>query len=166
MLSSCSVMLALCDPVDCTMPGFPVLHRLPEFAQTHVHWVGDATRCNIQITTWYFCLFVFALKKKKKKVDTCLTPMCVFVLSHVWLFLTSWTVDRQTPLSTIHQIFQEKMLEWITISYPRDLPDPGIKPVSLVSYSLSQGKSRDIKDFNVKSETMIALMWTKIVSLF
>ena len=32
----------LCDPMDCSMPGFPVLHYLPEFAQTHVHWVGDA----------------------------------------------------------------------------------------------------------------------------
>ena len=32
----------LCDPIDCSMPGFPVLHHLPEFAQVHVHWVGDA----------------------------------------------------------------------------------------------------------------------------
>ena len=31
----------LCDPMDCSTPGFPVLHYLPEFAQTHVHWVGD-----------------------------------------------------------------------------------------------------------------------------
>ena len=31
----------LCDPMDCSTPGFPVLH-LPEFAQAHVHWVGDA----------------------------------------------------------------------------------------------------------------------------
>ena len=28
--------------MDCSMPGFPVLHHLPEFAQTRVHWVGDA----------------------------------------------------------------------------------------------------------------------------
>ena len=34
--------LTLCDPRDCTMPGFPVLHYLPEFAQTHVHWISDA----------------------------------------------------------------------------------------------------------------------------
>ena len=33
---------ALCDPMDCGMPGFPVLHYLLEFAQIHVHWVGDA----------------------------------------------------------------------------------------------------------------------------
>ena len=32
----------LCDPLDCSMPGFPVLHYLLEFAQTHVCWVGDA----------------------------------------------------------------------------------------------------------------------------
>ena len=34
--------LPLCDPRDCGTPGFPVLHYLPEFAQTHVHQVGDA----------------------------------------------------------------------------------------------------------------------------
>ena len=33
--------LTLCDPMDCSTPGFPVLHHLPEFAQTHVHWVCD-----------------------------------------------------------------------------------------------------------------------------
>ena len=32
----------LCDPTDCSTPGLPVLYHLPEFAQTHVHWVGDA----------------------------------------------------------------------------------------------------------------------------
>ena len=30
-----------CDPTDCRRSGFPVLHYLPEFAQTHVHWVND-----------------------------------------------------------------------------------------------------------------------------
>ena len=29
-------------PMDCSMPGLPVHHQLPEFTQTHVHWVGDA----------------------------------------------------------------------------------------------------------------------------
>ena len=30
------------SPWGCSMPGFPVLHHLQEFAQTHVHWVSDA----------------------------------------------------------------------------------------------------------------------------
>ena len=34
----------LCDPMDCSTPGFPVHHQLPEFTQTHVDWVGDATQ--------------------------------------------------------------------------------------------------------------------------
>ena len=41
----CSVAklcLTLCDPVDCSMPDFPVLHCLLEFAQIHVHGVSDA----------------------------------------------------------------------------------------------------------------------------
>ena len=32
----------LCDPMDCSTPGFPVLHHLPKFAQTHVHRVSNA----------------------------------------------------------------------------------------------------------------------------
>ena len=44
-LCCCSVIkscLTLCKPMDCSRPGFPVLHYIPEFAQTHVHWVSDA----------------------------------------------------------------------------------------------------------------------------
>ena len=32
----------LCNPMNRSMPGFPVHHQLPEFIQTHVHWVSDA----------------------------------------------------------------------------------------------------------------------------
>ena len=31
-----------CNPMDCSIRGFPVLHYLLELAQIHVHWVGDA----------------------------------------------------------------------------------------------------------------------------
>ena len=34
----------ICNPMDCSTPGFPVLHHLPAFAQTHVHWVSDTTQ--------------------------------------------------------------------------------------------------------------------------
>ena len=42
---SCSVTQSrpsLCDPMDCSTPGFSVLHHLLELAQTCVHWIGDA----------------------------------------------------------------------------------------------------------------------------
>ena len=34
----------LCSPMDCSTPGFPVHHQLPQFTQTHVHWVGVANQ--------------------------------------------------------------------------------------------------------------------------
>ena len=37
-----SVMSNCLQPMDCSMPDFPVFHQLPELAQTHIHWVSDA----------------------------------------------------------------------------------------------------------------------------
>ena len=37
----------LCDPMDCSMPGFRVLHPLSEFAQIHVRWVSDVLCCAV-----------------------------------------------------------------------------------------------------------------------
>ena len=34
--------LTLCDPMDCSIPGFPVHNQLLELAKTHVHWISDA----------------------------------------------------------------------------------------------------------------------------
>ena len=40
-------------------------------------------------------------------------------------------MDGRLPSSTIHVIFQARILEWVAFSYLGDLPDPGIKPTSL-----------------------------------
>ena len=40
--SVAQLCLTLCDPMDCSTPGFPVHHQLTELAQTHVHYIGDA----------------------------------------------------------------------------------------------------------------------------
>ena len=42
--SVAQLCLTLCDPMHHSIPGFPVLHSLPEFAQTHVHWVDHAIK--------------------------------------------------------------------------------------------------------------------------
>ena len=50
----CSVVQScqtLCDPMDCSTPGFPILHYLPESAQTHVHWVGDAIQSSHSLSS-------------------------------------------------------------------------------------------------------------------
>ena len=61
--------LTLCDPIDCSMPGLPVRHQLPEFMQIHVHWVGDAIQSSQSLsfpsfpTELWLCslLFIFSL---------------------------------------------------------------------------------------------------------
>ena len=43
--------LTLCDPMDCSMPGLPVHHQLPEFTQSHVHWVSDAIQPSLPLSS-------------------------------------------------------------------------------------------------------------------
>ena len=53
--------LTLGDPMDCSMPGFPVFHHLLELAQTHVHWVGDAMQPSDPLSSvpFYSCFQSF-----------------------------------------------------------------------------------------------------------
>ena len=45
--SVAQLCLTLCDPMDCSTPGFPVHHQLTELAQTHVHLVGDVISSSV-----------------------------------------------------------------------------------------------------------------------
>ena len=40
-----------CDPMDCSMPGLPVHHQLPDLTQTHVHWVDNAIQQSYALTS-------------------------------------------------------------------------------------------------------------------
>ena len=46
----------VCNPIDCSTAGFPVHHQLPELAQTHVHWVGDAIQPSYPLSSPAFNL--------------------------------------------------------------------------------------------------------------
>ena len=52
LLKSCP---ALCDPMNCSTPGFPALHHLPEFTETHVHWVHDAIQHSHPLSPLLLC---------------------------------------------------------------------------------------------------------------
>ena len=49
-LQSCPTLY---DPINCSTPGFPVHHQLPELAQTHVHRVGDAIQSSHPLSSPY-----------------------------------------------------------------------------------------------------------------
>ena len=57
--SVAQLYLTLCDPMNCSMPGLPVYHQLPEFTQTHVHWVGDAIQPSHPAVPFSSCLQSF-----------------------------------------------------------------------------------------------------------
>ena len=63
-LHCCSVAQScptLCNPMDCSVSGFPVLHCLPEFTQTYVHWVDDAMQTSHPVTPFSSCPQSFPL---------------------------------------------------------------------------------------------------------
>ena len=90
--------------MDCSTPGLPVPHSLPEFAQVHVHWIGDAIQpshllllsspaFNLSqhqgLFQWIGSLHQVAIWSFSS----------VQSLSRVWLFATPWTAACQASLS-------------------------------------------------------------------
>ena len=72
----CSVTkscLTLCDPMDCKLPDVPVLHYLPEFAQTHVHWIGDAIQPSHSLSS----LSPLALKISQHQIFSNTLALCI-----------------------------------------------------------------------------------------
>ena len=62
MWRCCSVIQScptLCNPMDCSMSGLPVLHHLPKLAQTHVYWVSDAIQPLHPVVPFSSCLQSF-----------------------------------------------------------------------------------------------------------
>ena len=93
-------------------------------------------------------------------MESCILFYAAFysMLSCVQLFVTPWTAARQAPLS-VGFAWQEYCSGW-PYPPPRDLPDPGIKPMSLMSPALAE-------DFFTTSDTrgasiicyIIAVQW-------
>ena len=63
----------LCNPMDCSTPGFPVLQYLPEFSQVHVHWVcmGERERATYQ-----------HLEDLRKSMNDFLNNLCTILQNH------------------------------------------------------------------------------------
>ena len=54
--SSCPTV---CEQMDCSTPGLPVHHQLPDLTQTHVHWVSDAIQPSQPVIPFSSCLQSF-----------------------------------------------------------------------------------------------------------
>ena len=93
----------VCILVDYGLPGFPVLHCLPEFAQTHVHWVSDA----IELSHPLLPPSPLGLSLSQDQ-GLFQGVSCCIRWPKYWSFSSS-----------IHGILQAKILEWFAISFSR-----------------------------------------------
>ena len=62
--------------------------------------------------------------------------LCLYSVAQSHLTLCN-PMDCRPPGSSVHRIFQVRILEWVAISFSSDLPDPGIEPMSLASPTLA-----------------------------
>ena len=130
----------LCDPMDCSRPGFPVLHYLLEFAHTHIHWVDDIIQPSHPLShilsLTIICRTLFHVSVQERKNERKLSNDMISVkmsavlshFSHVWLFVTPWTIADQTLLSV--GFSRQEYWNGLPFPSPGDLPDRGIKPTS------------------------------------
>ena len=106
----CSVAqscLTLWDPMNCSISRFPVLHYLPEFAQTHVHQVSDAIQLSHPLLSSSPAL---NLSQHQKESESDVTQSCLTLCD---------PMACSPPGSSIHGIFQARILEWIAIFFAR-----------------------------------------------
>ena len=69
----------------------------------------------------------------------CDNPKCLYMLAQLCPTLSN-SIDWGLPDSSVHGILQARILEWVAIFFfPKDLPDPGIKPRSPTLKGLDKG---------------------------
>ena len=105
---------SLCNPMDCSTPGFPVHHQLPELAQTQVHWVGDATQPSHPLLSPSPLTF-----KKRTMLPTWKSEVIRNLQLSLLLLLPLSRFSRDIP-----GILQARTLEWVAFSSPVILSAP------------------------------------------
>ena len=94
--------------MDCSKSGSLILHCLSEFAQIHIHWVGDVIQPSSPLPS------VMGTRKNIKWTRFHRTYACV--LSHGRLCNP---MDCSLPGYSVHEIFQARILKWVAISFSR-----------------------------------------------
>ena len=92
----------LCDPVDCSMPGFPVYHQLLELAQTHVHQVSDAIQPSHPLSSSFAPAFSLS---QLQGLFTYQPEECIFQC-HIFL-----------PFHTVYGVPKARILKWFAIPF-------------------------------------------------
>ena len=98
-VQSLSRVPTLCDPMDCSTPGFSVLQHLLELAQTHIHWISDAIQPSHSVVPFFSRLQSF--------------PASGF-------FFFQWVVSSHQVAKELELQFQHQSFQW-TLWFPLGL---------------------------------------------
>ena len=148
----------LCNPMDCNMPGFPVLQQLPELAQIYVYWEGDAIKPShplpppssfdfslSQHQGLFHCLLFPSGGQSIGTSASAWVPLMniqgwfplgltgfisllskglsrAFSSTQVWkhqFFITQPSLWSRSHGSSVHEILQARILEWVAIPFSR-----------------------------------------------
>ena len=175
LLCCCSVAqscLTLCNPMDCSTPGLPVLHYLMEFAQTHVHTVGDAIQPSHPLIPFSSCLWsfpgagsfpmsrLFASGGQSTGASTSASVLPMNIQGWSPLGLTRWISLQSKRLSRVfsNTTVQKDSALLLRYCFLTTLPLFMHSLTSLVNTCLNmsfgtQGRSRRLKPFLCKWET-------------
>ena len=93
----------------------------------------------------------------KLKNSTCAVLSC---FSHVWLFATLWTTAQEAPLSL--RFFRQKYWSGLPCPPAGDLPNPGIKPSSLMSLALSGRFFNTSATWEAPKNSMLLLLLSRL----
>ena len=112
----------LCNPMNCSTSGFPVLHHLLEFTQTHVDWVGDAIQPSYPLSPSF--------------------PPALNLSQHQDLF--QWV----SPLYQVAKVFEFKLqhqsFQWTLISFRIDSFDLAIQGTLMSLFQHHSSKRNNI----------------------
>ena len=166
--------LTFCDTMNCSMPGFPVLHCLPEFAQTFVHWIGNAIQPITSIiplsscpqsfpTSWSFpmsWLFASGGQNIGASASATVFPVTIQLDSlriEGLIFLQSQRLSRVFSSTTIqkHQFFTAQPL-WSNSRICTWLLEKPILTICILTIWTFVGKVMSLL-FNMLSRFVIAL---------
>ena len=124
---------ALCDPMDCSTPGFPVHHQLPELTQTHILRVGDAIHPSHPVSP--FCSLLqsfpesgsFSMNNKQCRQDNhVMRENLLLLLSHLVMSDSLWPHGLQPTRLLCPWDSPARILEWIAMPSSRGSSQPRV----------------------------------------
>ena len=149
--SVAQLYLTLCNPMNCSTPGFPVLHHLLELTQTPVHWVGDAIQSSCPLSSL-------------SPLPSIFTSIRVFsnesALHIRWPKYWSFSIIPSTEYSGLISFRNDWFWSPCSPSSQKSAPTPWFESINSSALSLPYGPSLWSHSYMTTGKTIALTIWT------